>query len=131
MLNDEIILNSKLMRNDAQPKSKPPFVVSSSSVNNVNDIINSTSTIKSNFSKIGFVSIVNSKRSISGMSNRSIRVFKPETVLRANADASMASACGDLEWLKQSLNITTDSVYDKNVILLFNSNSNSNVYYKY
>ena len=46
---------------------------------------------------------------------RSIKIIKPETIKRANNDAWMAAAIGDLEWLKNSLKISSEVVFDKNV----------------
>lgn len=55
------------------------------------------------------------KISNSGTPRRSIKIIKPETIKRANNDAWMAAAIGDLEWLKNSLKISSEVVYDKNV----------------
>ena len=49
-------------------------------------------------------------------SRKSIRVLRPETLKRANNDACMAAAIGDLDWLKQTLKISAEIAYDKNVI---------------
>ena len=59
-----------------------------------------------------------SKFSTTGTNRKSIKIIKPETIKRANNDAWMAAAIGDLEWLKNSLKISSDVVFDKNVCLL-------------
>lgn len=51
-----------------------------------------------------------------GIPRKSIKIIKPETIKRANNDAWMAAAIGDLEWLKNSLKISSEVVFDKNVI---------------
>ena len=48
-------------------------------------------------------------------SRKSIKIVKPETIKRARDDAFMAASIGDLDWLKQTLNITSEVVFDKNV----------------
>lgn len=55
------------------------------------------------------------KISNSGTPRRSIKIIKPETIKRANNDSWMAAAIGDLEWLKNSLKISSEVVFDKNV----------------
>ena len=51
---------------------------------------------------------------MSSSSRKSIKIVKPETIKRARDDAFMAASIGDLEWLKQTLQITSDIVFDKN-----------------
>lgn len=54
------------------------------------------------------------KLSTSGSPRKAIKIIKPETIKRANNDAWMAAAIGDLEWLKNSLKISNEVVFDKN-----------------
>jgi len=61
------------------------------------------------------ISTANTKISSTGTPRRSIKIIKPETIKRANNDAWMAAAIGDLEWLKNSLRISSEVVFDKNV----------------
>jgi hypothetical protein len=61
------------------------------------------------------ISTANTKVSSSGTPRRSIKIIKPETIKRANNDAWMAAAIGDLEWLKNSLRVSSEVVFDKNV----------------
>lgn len=59
-------------------------------------------------------STATSKLSTTGTARKSIKIIKPETIKRANNDAWMAAAIGDLEWLKNSLKISSEVVFDKN-----------------
>lgn len=60
------------------------------------------------------ISTANTKVSSTGTLRKSIKIIKPETIKRANNDAWMAAAIGDLEWLKNSLKISSEIVFDKN-----------------
>ena len=71
--------------------------------------------IRNTSSKAFSNSYTASKLSHVGTPRKSFKIVKPETLKRANNDAWMAAAIGDLEWLKNSLKISTEIVFDKNV----------------
>ena len=77
----------------------------------------------------------NSKVFTAGSGRKSIKMLRPETIKRANNDACMAAAIGDLAWLQQTLKISDEVALDKNVILLFKNKiglySNTKVFYSY
>ena len=73
------------------------------------------SFIRNTSSKVFSNSYTASKLSNVGTPRKSFKIVKPETLKRANNDAWMAAAIGDLEWLKNSLKISTEIVLDKNV----------------
>ena len=97
MLHDDPVKNAILHRSSTKT-NRAPFLVP------LND---STST----FSNIN-TSISKDKSSASAKSNR---VLRPDTIKRAANDACMAAAIGDLEWLKQTLKISNEKAYDKDV----------------
>lgn len=85
---------------------------------NLTPIRESSILIRSSSSKAlaRSISTANTKISRNGTSRKAIKIIKPETIKRANNDAWMAAAIGDLEWLKNSLKISSEVVFDKNVI---------------
>lgn len=60
----------------------------------------------------------NSKVFTAGSGRKSIKMLRPETIKRANNDACMAAAIGDLAWLQQTLKISDEIALDKNVAFL-------------
>lgn len=97
MLHDDSVQNAILHRSTSKI-NRTPFLVplndSTSTFSNLN-----TSTLKD-------------KSSASSKSNRALR---PDTIKRAANDACMAAAIGDLEWLKQTLKISNEKAFDKDV----------------
>lgn len=65
------------------------------------------------------INTATSKASHPGTPRKSIKIVKPETIKRANNDTWMASAIGDLQWMKNSLKISPEIVFDKNVDYFF------------
>lgn len=97
MLHDDSVQNAILHRSSSK-LNRTPFLVP------LND---STSTF-SNFN-------LPSSKDKSSSSRKSYRALRPDTIKRAANDACMAAAIGDLEWLKQTLKISNDKAYDKDV----------------
>jgi hypothetical protein len=97
MLSDDTIKN-KILHREIDKSVKLPFVVPTSYETKNERIVE-----KSN----GLVIAANSKKTL--------KLFRPETLKRAHNDAIMAASIGDLEWLKQTLKITSEIFYDKNV----------------
>lgn len=110
MQSDETAANSLLYRANSKK----------SDANNANNLLSPIREGSMLFRPDGsskFVRSINtatSKASQSGTPRKSIKIVKPETIKRANNDTWMASAIGDLQWLKNSLKISPEIVFDKN-----------------
>ena len=99
MISDDSIQNSVLFRS-VSSNIKTPFLV----------------PIQESISGRTFKSGFMTAKTTSNSSRKSIKILKPETIKRAHNDACMAAAIGDLDWLKQTLKISSDIGFDKNVI---------------
>ncbi len=110
MLSDESIQNTVLHRPNSKSK---PFLVPLNR-DNASSQKHHSSRQNTAASKYTTLTDIKDLKSV-GTSNKSIRILRPETLKRAIDDACMAASIGDLEWLKQSLIITNDIHYDKNV----------------
>jgi hypothetical protein len=102
MLADDFVQNSILVR----PESKMP-------INDVRIDIRTPSS-KLLAQRTNVTSVSKHPVTTSCSSRKSIKIVKPETIKRARDDAFMAASIGDLDWLKQTLQITSDLVFDKN-----------------
>ncbi len=98
MISDDIIHNSVLFRSNSNT-NKVPFLVPIK--DSISDRLNKND--------------LNSKKLIIKSNNG----LKAETINRAIHDGFMAAAIGDLEWLKQTLKISSDIVLDPNVNFIF------------
>lgn len=97
MLSDDTIKN-KILHREIDKSVKLPFVVPTSYETKNERIVEKSK---------GLTVAANSKKTL--------KLFRPETLKRAHNDAIMAASIGDLEWLKQTLKITSEIFYDKNV----------------
>lgn len=96
MISDDIIHNSVLFRTNSNT-NKAPFLVPIK--DSISDRLNKNET--------------NNRKSLLVKSNNN--GLKADTIKRAIHDGFMAAAIGDLEWLKQTLKISSDIVLDPNV----------------
>ena len=100
MSSNDPITNSILHRGNSSTDN-PPFLVpikdSLSTPFNNSRVFNSNSKV------------------YTASSRKSIKMLRPETMKRANNDACMAAAIGDLAWLQQTLKISDEIALDKNV----------------
>ncbi len=113
MLSDESIHNTVLHRPSSKSNHQP-FLVP---LNRDNVLSSQHHPSRQNTAASKYTTLTDIKdlKSLGGTSHKSIRILRPETLKRAIDDACMAASIGDLEWLKQSLVITSDIHYDKNV----------------
>jgi len=88
MLSDENILNFQLHRSNKAPNASP--------------------FLTGNLIKAKSALVLNDK------SEQKTKLVRPETIKRANNDSFRAAAIGDLEWLKQTMKITSQIAFDKN-----------------
>jgi hypothetical protein len=118
MLSDESIHNTVLHRPNSHSNRAPFLVPVTRSENTQSSSQRPTGSRRlTAASQVTTITDLKDLKSV-GTSNKSIRVLRPETLKRAIDDSCMAASIGDLEWLKQSLVITNDIHYDRNVPFL-------------
>lgn len=104
MLTDDSIQNSILLRTSARTPLTMPLNDSGIDIRIPSSKLLANRNNMSSRSKFTAAS-----------SRKSIKIVKPETIKRARDDAFMAASIGDLDWLKQTLQVTDEVVFDKNV----------------
>ena len=119
MLSDDIINNKILYRKDNAPLLPPPPSSSSKAayaggINESSHFSLQTLQVANSNLMIATTSTDSGKLS-TAQQRKSIRLVRPETLKRATNDAWMAAAIGDLGWLKQTLVISSEIAFDKNV----------------